>query len=443
MKNNTSSSIETKLELSRREAVLLLAGTGVVASGVLAGCGGSGAVAVPTGTGRATLEIIWPELSDTRLIPVAAGSITVSFSLSGAIVSTQTVTRPTSGNTSTVSFTSLPQGTLTVVATAFPTTTGTGVAQATATTTAVIVADQTTTVSITMASTITALSISPSSPSLTTGNTSQLTMTALNASGSTVLTSTSTVTWASSNTAIATVSSTGLVTAVAAGSATITVTESESGKSASTTVTVSSGSIASCALIPSETDGPYPLYTVLSNSAMIRSSIAETKTGVPLTMELTLVKVNGSCAVIPNAYIYIWHCDKDGTYSGYSSTQNGNHLGETYCRGIQKTDSSGKVTFQTIYPGWYAGRITHVHFQIYLSTLTQGTVTATSQFAFPQADTQTVYASSLYAAHGQNTSVTSFSADNVFSDGTTYQMATLTGSVSAGYTAKLVIGVNS
>ncbi len=175
---------------------------------------------------------------------------------------------------------------------------------------------------------------------------------------------------------------------------------------------------------------------------MVRSNIAETKTGVPLTIELTLVKVNGACGVIPNAYVYIWHCDKDGTYSGYSSGTNGNHLGETYCRGIQKTDANGRVTFQTVYPGWYPGRITHVHFQVYLTSLA-GTATATSQLAFPPEITQTVYASSLYAAHGQNTSVTSFSADGIFSDGTTYQIATVTGSVSTGYTASLVVGINS
>ena len=198
----------------------------------------------------------------------------------------------------------------------------------------------------------------------------------------------------------------------------------------------------SCTLIPSETDGPYPLYSVLSNSSMVRSDVTDGKTGVPLTIELTLANVNGSCGVIPNAYIYIWHCDKDGTYSGYNSTQNGNHLGETYCRGIQQTDSSGKVTFQTVYPGWYGGRITHVHFQVYLTSLS-GTVTATSQLAFPQAITQAVYASTLYAAKGPNTSVTSFSADNVFRDGTTYQMSSVTGSVSAGYTAQLTIGVNA
>ena len=176
-----------------------------------------------------------------------------------------------------------------------------------------------------MASTISSLSITPASPSVVVGSTTQLTMSAVNASGSVVLTAASTVTWVSLNTAVAMVSSTRLVTGVSAGTARIQVTESESGKTATTSVTATAA-VASCHLIPSETDGPYPLYTVLSNSAMIRNSIAETKTGVPLTVELTLVKVNGSCAVIPNAYVYIWHCDKDGTYSGYSSTQNGNHI---------------------------------------------------------------------------------------------------------------------
>ena len=197
-----------------------------------------------------------------------------------------------------------------------------------------------------------------------------------------------------------------------------------------------------CHLIPTETDGPFPLYSVLSNGAMIRSDITEGKSGVPLTLELTLVKVNGSCGVIPNAYVYIWHCDKDGSYSGYSGSSNGNHTGETFCRGIQKTDANGKVVFQTVYPGWYPGRITHIHFQVYLTSLS-GTVTATSQLAFPQDITQAVYASSLYAAHGQNTSVTNFSADGIFRDGTTYQIATVTGSVAIGYTTSLVVGVNS
>ena len=114
---------------------------------------------------------------------------------------------------------------------------------------------------------------------------------------------------------------------------------------------------------------------------------------------------------------------------------------QTFCRGIQVTDRSGQVAFTTIYPGWYAGRITHVHFQAYLADNLAVAATTTSQIAFPQEITTAVYNSTLYAARGQNTSVTSFSADNVFNDGTTYRMATLTGDVASGYTATLTVGI--
>ena len=196
--------------------------------------------------------------------------------------------------------------------------------------------------------------------------------------------------------------------------------------------------LSSCALIPSETQGPYPLLSVLSNAAIVRRDITEGRPGVPLTMRLKLVDINANCAPIADAGVYVWHCDKDGVYSGYQQP-GANTVGQTFCRGLQYTDCNGEVAFDTMYPGWYAGRITHVHFQIYLTA--GGAVTATSQHAFPQDVTQTVYASSLYAAHGQNTSVAGFAQDNVFSDGYALQMPTVTGSVASGYVARLAIGV--
>jgi len=202
---------------------------------------------------------------------------------------------------------------------------------------------------------------------------------------------------------------------------------------------VTSGS--NCALIPEETEGPYPLLAILSNSSIVRTNITETQTGVPLTLTLTFDNVNDACAPLVNAAVYIWQCNKDGEYSGYSSTANGSHLNETFLRGIQLTDSNGQVSFTTIYPGWYTGRITHVHVQVYLNDNLAVTATATTQLAFPQDITTAVYNSSLYATHGQNTSVTSFSADNVFSDGTTYQMMTVTGDTTNGYVATLNIGI--
>jgi protocatechuate 3,4-dioxygenase beta subunit len=197
----------------------------------------------------------------------------------------------------------------------------------------------------------------------------------------------------------------------------------------------------SCVVIPQETDGPYPLYSVLGNSAMVRSDIREGKSGVPLTLILTAVNTNQDCAPIANAAVYIWHCDKDGQYSGYSNSANGNHLGETFLRGIQVTDANGQVAFTTIYPGWYTGRITHIHFEVFLNNNLNATAKATSQIAFPQAVTQAVYSSSPYAARGQNTSVSGFAADNVFSDGETYQLANVAGDVASGYVAMLTVGV--
>lgn len=200
------------------------------------------------------------------------------------------------------------------------------------------------------------------------------------------------------------------------------------------------GTTGSCALIPQETQGPYPLLTILSNAAMLRQDITEGRAGVPLKLALRLVNVNAACAPIANTAVYVWHCDKDGVYSGYS--QPGvNAVGQTFCRGIQVTDANGEVAFQTIYPGWYTGRITHIHFQVYLANNLAVTATATSQIAFPQDVTAAVYGSTLYAARGQNTSVSGFAADNVFSDGTAYQMATVSGDVASGYSASLTVGI--
>lgn len=194
-----------------------------------------------------------------------------------------------------------------------------------------------------------------------------------------------------------------------------------------------------CVLIPSETQGPYPLLSVLSQSGIVRQDLTEGRPGVPLVLILKLVNLNNQCAPIENAALYVWHCDKDGIYSGYAQPGGVSTVGQTFCRGVQTTDCNGEAAFLTMYPGWYNGRITHVHFQVYLNL--QGTVTATSQLAFPPEITTAVYNSSLYLARGQNTSVTSFAQDNVFSDGVSNQLVSVTGSVATGYTATLTIGV--
>lgn len=196
--------------------------------------------------------------------------------------------------------------------------------------------------------------------------------------------------------------------------------------------TTTTGAPGSCVIIPQETAGPYPL-DLSSNETFYRNNITEGRPGVPLQLALTITNATLGCTPLANARVDVWQTDALGVYSGYVQPGS-NTVGQTFCRGIQLTDSSGVVRFTTIYPGWYAGRITHIHFQVFLNN---GLV-ATSQLAFPQAVTQAVYAqASPYTTKGQNTSVTGFAQDSVFSDGTQYQMLSLAGSVAAGYTGTL------
>ena len=211
---------------------------------------------------------------------------------------------------------------------------------------------------------------------------------------------------------------------------------SESAGTGTTTSTTEAGAATttaaatpSCVITPQETAGPYPL-DLHTNSAFFRRDITEGRAGVPLAVALTIL--NTSCKPLANARVDIWHTDKDGAYSGY-----GDAVGQTFCRGIQLTDQNGKVTFDTIYPGWYRGRITHIHFQVFLN---DGLV-ATSQLAFPEDITRQVYDSSLYAGRGQNTSVASNAADGIFRDGAGSQTLALSGSPRSGYAGSLVVGV--
>jgi hypothetical protein len=62
----------------------------------------------------------------------------------------------------------------------------------------------------------------------------------------------------------------------------------------------------------------------------------------------------------------IWHCNSTGVYSGVTARSNGNgndtsNLEATFLRGIQQTDINGVAQFESIFPGHYTGRATHIH----------------------------------------------------------------------------------
>jgi protocatechuate 3,4-dioxygenase beta subunit len=177
---------------------------------------------------------------------------------------------------------------------------------------------------------------------------------------------------------------------------------------------------------PNETIGPYP-----SLADFIRSDIRESKQGLPLTLTITVVNTNSSCAPVSGALVDIWQCDADGNYSQYGSERT-----LTYLRGLQTTDANGKVTFVTIYPGWYQGRATHIHVEVTIN----GRSAKVTQIAFPEDVTAAVYRTGVYASSGQNP--TTNSRDNVFSDGVADEMITLTaGDTANGYSGTFQVGI--
>ena len=184
----------------------------------------------------------------------------------------------------------------------------------------------------------------------------------------------------------------------------------------------------SCSVTDTETDGPYPLYNSRGSSIQ-RVDIRDGKTGLPLDINITIRNVNDNCNVVNNARVDIWHCDKDGYYSGYTNsgflgTQDNENA--VFCRGLQYTDASGIAKFLSVYPGWYSGRVTHIHAQVYVGS----TLKLTSQIAFPEEINSAVYNTSLYAAHGQNPIKNS--TDSIIRDSLANELAIVTADQASG-----------
>jgi protocatechuate 3,4-dioxygenase beta subunit len=204
-------------------------------------------------------------------------------------------------------------------------------------------------------------------------------------------------------------------------------------KDSVTTGTSSGTGSGTCTVSATETAGPFPTITP---SSLVRSDIRLDRTGVPLTINITVKNTNNSCSVLSGAIVDIWHCDKDGYYSEYGGTgmQSVNFTTVHFLRGRQTTDANGLVTFTSIFPGWYSGRATHIHVHIYNAA---GTSLLITQIAFPEGSNSAVATVNASTANGYTKGMTGYTynaADGVFSDDTAgAEIAAITGSVSAGY----------
>jgi len=194
-------------------------------------------------------------------------------------------------------------------------------------------------------------------------------------------------------------------------------------------------STASCVLIPTETAGPFPL-DLTENTFYFRQDVREDRQGVPLFLKMKILG-DTDCLPMQNVRVNIWACDKDGRYSGYSTNGNPGQQGLTYCRGYQITDANGEVEFITIFPGWYTGRICHIHFQVFVNSA----YAAISQLTFPLSEKNALYSAntSLYT---KGADPLTFSTDGIFADGYQYQLATLTpNSEKGGYDSYLEVTI--
>lgn len=212
--------------------------------------------------------------------------------------------------------------------------------------------------------------------------------------------------------------------------------------------------------LPEETAGPFPadgsnrrdgeLVNVLEQEGVLRPDLRDSfaglqgrAEGVALTVDLQLMAANAGCAPLAGHAVYLWHCDAEGRYSLYDLPE------VNYLRGMQVSDTAGRLRFQTILPGCYAGRWPHLHFEVFASpeaAVAGGNAHLTSQFALPEAECATVYAGDArYRRSLANLSELTFETDSIFRGNTpeqqAAQMLVLRGDATSGYRAEAVVAL--
>lgn len=120
----------------------------------------------------------------------------------------------------------------------------------------------------------------------------------------------------------------------------------------------------SCVLTPEVTQGPYYV-----SGEYVRRNIIEDQSGVDIVLDYQVIDVD-TCEPVPDVYVEIWHCNSTGVYSGIVASGNGEssdetNIDNTFLRGIQLTDTDGVAQFESVFPGHYTGRATHIHVMVH------------------------------------------------------------------------------
>jgi protocatechuate 3,4-dioxygenase beta subunit len=217
-----------------------------------------------------------------------------------------------------------------------------------------------------------------------------------------------------------------------------------------------------CVALPQETSGPFPadgsdrqfrrVTNVLSLAGIVRSDIRSsfagsttTAQGIPLQLDLRVLDVAKACEPLANCAVYLWHCNRDGEYSLYGRGV----AQENYLRGVQFTDRTGSVRFQSIFPACYQGRFTHLHIEVFRSggpTLRELKGILTTQLTVARDICASLYQQDRgYSASLANLQSVSAASDSVFADSSPLQLRSQTLSISAnpsgGYLGSANIGL--
>jgi len=238
---------------------------------------------------------------------------------------------------------------------------------------------------------------------------------------------------------------------------------------------------ATCNVTPEQETGPFYIADEL-----LRSNISEGRPGIPLALEIKVLD-SRTCRPIPNAAIDLWHCDASGLYSGYTQTSLGPPPGSdnfhpdqdhpgfngpppdghgppngpppnggppamsptdklTFCRGIQLTSAEGAVHFNTIFPGFYQGRVNHIHMKVRLDGQRTGDHYAaghtghTGQLFFPEDLTAQLMQQEPYRSHHIHR--TTIAEDGVYNSQGGSAAVAVVSSISRAYRAQLTLNID-
>lgn len=178
---------------------------------------------------------------------------------------------------------------------------------------------------------------------------------------------------------------------------------------------------ATCSPTSASTEGPYYI-----EGDALRRNIIDKQRGT--RTNLTITVVDTACKPVANAQVDIWHANAAGKYSGVDGNSG------YFLRGAQVTNAQGNVTFTTIFPGWYPGRVMHIHVKVRKN----GTEVLTSQLYARDSQVSQIYAKGAYKSRGDQN--TSSKQDRIFQAEARPNLMTLKIGSTIQASARLVIG---